>query len=108
MSNPGHETTDVNTRWMGRVLIFLAIGGVLTQVIAGSLFLVLRKLEGPSKMNSLKEPPSPRLEIEAKGIEILRDEDAKILGSYGWVDRGSGVVRIPITAAMERVANAQK
>ena len=99
MPNPGHETTDVNTRWMGRILILLAIGGVLTQVISGGLFLVLRKLEGPSKMNSLREPPSPRLEIQAKGIENLRAEDEKILGSYGWIDRGAGVVRTPITTA---------
>jgi hypothetical protein len=105
MPNPGHETTDVNTRWIGRILILLAIGAVLTQLISGGLFLVLRKLEGPSKMNSLKEPPSPRLEIQAAGIENLRAVDQKLLGSYGWIDRGTGLVRIPINAAMERVAN---
>jgi len=107
MPNPGHETTDVNTRWMGRILILLAFGGVLTQIITGGLFLALRKLEGPSKMNSLRDPPSPRLEIQATGIENLRAEDRKVLESYGWIDRGAGLVRIPIDAAMERVANGQ-
>jgi hypothetical protein len=34
----------------------------------------------------------------------LRDEQRAVLESYGWVDRARGIVRIPITRAMEIVA----
>jgi hypothetical protein len=108
MPNPGHEMTDVNTKWIARVLIFLAVGGVAVQLICGGLFLSLRKFEGPSRMNPLKGPPKPRLEIQATGVEELRTEDQKVLDSYGWVNQKAGVVRIPITRAMERLADVQK
>ena len=36
-------------------------------------------------------------------IEKWRAETKKALSSYGWVDRGKGIVRIPIEQAMERV-----
>lgn len=108
MPNPGHEATDVNTRWIGRILGLLAVGAVLTQLITGGLFLFLRKVEGPSEMNPLQEIPRPRLEIRATGIDELRALDRKVLESYGWVDRKAGVVRTPIGVAMEKVAHAQR
>jgi hypothetical protein len=108
MSSPGHELTDVHTKWIARILMGLAIGGVVVQLLCGVLFLALRKLEGPSRMNPLKEPPRPRLEIQATGINELRAEDQKVLESYGWINQKAGVVRIPIARAMERLADAQK
>ncbi len=37
-------------------------------------------------------------------LEIWRRERAARLGSYGWVDRGKGLVHIPIERAMDAVA----
>ena len=34
-------------------------------------------------------------------MEALRHEMAERLGSYGWVDEGASVVRIPIEQAMD-------
>jgi len=108
MPNPGHEITDVHTKWIARILMGLAIGGIVVQLLCGVLFVCLRKLEGPSRMNPLKEPPKPRLEIKSTGINELQAEDQKVLESYGWVNQKAGVVRIPIDRAMERLADAQK
>jgi hypothetical protein len=47
-------------------------------------------------------PPAPRLE-EHPAIEIqqLRAQEDHILSTYGWTDKKTGVVRIPIDRAME-------
>jgi hypothetical protein len=49
--------------------------------------------------------PEPRLEVseraELKDVRLAEEDQ---LNSYGWVDQKTGVVRIPITRAMELVA----
>ncbi|MBV9523771.1 MAG: hypothetical protein JO010_13305 [Alphaproteobacteria bacterium] len=49
--------------------------------------------------------PAPRLQIDEQADlgPYRREEEAK-LGSYGWVDRAKGIVRIPIEEAMARLA----
>ena len=50
-------------------------------------------------------PPAPRLQTNPWGdIADLRAAEAETLGSYGWVDRDRGVVRIPIERAIELLA----
>lgn len=49
-------------------------------------------------------PPGPRLQVNAQ--EDLRDylqQQQQTLNSYGWVDQGAGVVRIPIDRAMDEL-----
>jgi hypothetical protein len=47
------------------------------------------------------EPPAPRLQQQPfKDIYLLRLGEAERLASYGWVDKGAGVARIPIERAM--------
>lgn len=38
-------------------------------------------------------------------LALMRDSNRAALGSWGWVDRGSGVVRMPIDEAIEWVAS---
>jgi hypothetical protein len=46
-------------------------------------------------------PPAPRLQsAPRKDLEQLRAEEDAVLSSYGWVDQGAGVARIPIERAM--------
>ena len=40
----------------------------------------------------------------ARELAEFRLRQAKLLSSYGWVDREAGVVRIPIDRAMDLVA----
>ena len=46
----------------------------------------------------------PRLQSRpADDLHALRAEEDALLTSYGWVDRASGVVRVPIDVAMQLV-----
>jgi hypothetical protein len=50
---------------------------------------------------------APRLETDpAADLAAFRAQQQRDLGSYGWVDRPHGVVRIPIDQAMQDVASA--
>lgn len=63
----------------------------------------------PSRSQALREkpsiPPEPRLQATPR-IELkeLREDEAKILNGYGWVDPDKGIVRIPIAQAIDEVA----
>ncbi len=51
------------------------------------------------------QTPEPRLEpIIGQTLAEVRKHENEVLGSYGWVDRSGGVVRIPIERALELVA----
>jgi hypothetical protein len=61
---------------------------------------------GPSDAPRLATA-KPRLEIDpAADLAAFRAQQQQALGSYGWVDRAHGVVRIPIDQAMQDVAKA--
>jgi hypothetical protein len=44
-------------------------------------------------------PPPNLLTDEAGNLSNFRNQEDEILSSYGWVDRNSGLVRIPIARA---------
>ncbi len=47
-------------------------------------------------------PEGPLLQRDPEGeLEAMRHEMAERLGGYGWVNKGAGVVRIPIDDAMD-------
>jgi len=47
-------------------------------------------------------PPEPRLQTNPRqDLRDLRSQEDQILGSYGWVDKNAGTVRIPIEQAMK-------
>jgi len=51
------------------------------------------------------EPPLPRLQPNPRAdLLALRAEEDAVLKTYAWVDKGRGVVRVPIDRAMEIVA----
>lgn len=46
--------------------------------------------------------PAPRLQVEPKtDLEILREQEAKSLGSWGWVDKQAGIAQVPIEKAKQ-------
>jgi hypothetical protein len=50
-------------------------------------------------------PPQPRLQVNPeRDIAELRRSEDEILNSYGWVDRRAGLVRLPISRAIEVLA----
>ncbi len=59
----------------------------------------LAKVEGPVL------PPEPRLQPKPRqDLLALRAWERGVLGSYDWVDKEHGVVRIPIERAIELLA----
>ncbi len=50
-------------------------------------------------------PPEPRLEVlDGTALKALRKEEKEILENYGWADKNTGAVRIPIEQAMDLIA----
>ncbi len=50
-------------------------------------------------------PPPPRLEVYApRHWKEFRDAEIERLSSYGWMDRSSGAVHVPIERAMDLIA----
>jgi hypothetical protein len=105
-----HETSDADIR---KLIEFGAGIVALVLVALALMWLLFRYLAGQhapaaagAPAAAVQElPPAPRLQVSpATELERLRAREQAILESYGWVDRTSGVVRIPIGRAMDLVA----
>ena len=108
-----HETSDVNLRAILGFLVGLTIACVFINFLVWLLFTYfsVRESRQPAPVFPLavqKEnrlPPEPRLQAHPReDLKDLRAREDEILATYGWVDQGSGVVRIPIERAMKMVA----
>ena len=73
--------------WFGVVLLILLFGAIAVAII------------GPAPRGDTYE--QQRAQNREKKLKDLRDEDAKALTSYAWIDKNKGSVRIPIERAME-------
>ena len=50
-------------------------------------------------------PPQPRLQVNAPAeLYQFREQEEKMLNTYGWVNKNAGTVRIPIGQAMDMLA----
>ena len=108
---PGYELSDLRP---GYIALF---GIVLTAVIVVAAVIASLLIHFKAAEQSRQETPVPRLagereatpgsRLQVDGNKELRQmrmaEDAA-LNSYGWVDKSSGSVRIPIERAMEILA----
>ena len=99
-----HETSDVD---IGGIFRFGA-GLLVVAVIVHLLIFESREnarvpAEYPlARSQGDRLPPEPRLQTDPRQeLSDLRAKEDQWLGSYGWVDRNAGVVRIPIEAAMK-------
>jgi hypothetical protein len=108
----GHEVRDVELKWIVGFAIILAVVLVATFALMRWTFHRFEQRERARQGApvSLVEPqgaslpPEPRLQANPRQeLKAMRAEEEAILGSYGWVDRELGIVRIPIDAAMEIV-----
>src|SRR5260370_29137467 len=73
--------------WLGIVLLFALFGVIVLAVI------------GPAPRGSDYE--ETRAKKRAELLKTTRDEAAKALTTYGWIDKNKGVAHIPIMRAME-------
>src|SRR6266567_5380859 len=83
----GAQSPAPFSTWVGVVLLFALFGAIVVAVV------------GPSPRGDTYE--QMRAEARAKKLKDARDEDAKALTTYAWVDKNKGTVRLPIDRAME-------
>jgi hypothetical protein len=110
----GHERRDVSIRaiaWAAAGLVALIV------VTLATMYGLLDRLAAREARRSPPAsplaadyrptaPPEPRLqERPIADLEALRAEEARLLGTYGWVDREQRTVRIPIERAMDLLAD---
>jgi hypothetical protein len=110
---PQHEETDVNAWAVGKFAIGLALTCIFSLVLLAGLFRYFESITGGLKpraqsgLNLLnaKLPPQPRLEeTPVKDLREIRAEEERILTTYGWVDKSTSTVRIPIDRAIDLLA----
>jgi hypothetical protein len=105
----GYEKKDINVR---KVFFFgLLLVALIGAVGIGTTVLVFKGTENKNPDASLSpllepqhRPPAPRLQAyPQQDLKQLRADEAKVLASYGWVDRANGVVRIPVDRAIDLI-----
>ena len=73
--------------WLGIVLLFTLFGMIVLAVM------------GPAPRGSDYE--ETRAKKRAEILKTTRDEAAKALTTYGWIDKNKGIAHVPIDRAME-------
>jgi hypothetical protein len=123
----GFEHQDLGSRPVYGFLISLVVVGVLVYYIMWGMFHFLnsynrknqpaanpmvqaeqdtREPDAPRTNEKIqREFSEPRLEDnERTELAPFRYQEEQMLNSYGWIDQNAGVARIPITKAMELIA----
>jgi len=111
-SNPEvhHEHSDVNIAGIFGFAAALFIVAVVIHLVVYVLFRYFdaREAERVTPQFPLaitqenRLPPEPRLQTDPRqDLADLRAREDKTLTTYGWVDKNTGVARIPIEAAMK-------
>lgn len=103
-SNPevDYERSDVPLRPL------LIIAFALVILLGSAPFIIL--LGFSSTANDVDRrlmvlPPEPRLQTHPRvHLDEYLSREQALLDSYGWVDRAGGIARVPITVAMQRLA----
>src|SRR5690349_19528358 len=113
-ARPGYEKRDVNAKWIFGIVVFLAAVGLLMHFCLAGMMQRLGRTPTPrdSYAGAHRLSPAtaelntnvPHLQLSppAELKQFRAREDAE-LNSYGWIDRSSGIVRVPIDRAMELV-----
>jgi hypothetical protein len=107
------EHTDIDPSIGYRFGLWLAVAMAASAAIVYGSFWYFRSNEVarnaqvrqfPLTAGAVKDPPPPRLQTQPfKDIYQLREGEARQLDTYAWVDKESGIVRMPIERAMELV-----
>jgi hypothetical protein len=105
----GHEHTDADVSLVVQYAVWLTVTAVVVHIgiwFIFGLFVNLHDRAGAPEFPLAIEqgprlPAGPRLQAQpANEIFQFRLQEDAVLGSYGWVDRNAGTVRIPIADAM--------
>ena len=106
-----YELSDLRPGYIAFFGIGLSVVLVISVVIA-SLIVHYKTVQHarqdtpiPRLAREREATPGPHLQVDAnKDLRQMRAGEEAVLNSYGWVDKSSGSVRIPIERAMEILA----
>ena len=106
-----HEHTDIDPAVGYKFALWLTVAMVLSFGIVYGTFKFFDSQEDAANTAARRFPlaagvtrpaPTPSLQTQPfRDVYLLRDDEAKKLGSYGWVDQDGGIARVPIDRAME-------
>jgi hypothetical protein len=109
-----YEKRDINERsafWFGVwILVIMVAVAFLIKPLYNLLVARAIETQAPAAYvaetdPAALEPPAPRLQVTPeRELAALRAQEDAILGSYAWVEKDRGIVRIPIEEAMRLVA----
>jgi len=103
-----YEHTDANVWVIVKFLVWLAVSAVVIHVGLGVMYeLLIRQAietEQPYPLavaQGERLPPAPRLQqFPRNELSQFRVDEQNLLERYGWMNRGAGIVHIPIEEAM--------
>jgi hypothetical protein len=106
-----YEHTDIDVAIGYNFAIWLLVAMVLSLGLVYGIFYIFEgqqvtadaaAQQFPLAAGQEREPPAPRLQTQPfKDVYLLRQGQGERLQSYGWADKETGVVHIPIDRAME-------
>jgi hypothetical protein len=109
----GHETSDAQSGPIIRFLIFLGAFSVAIALLMVVFHNYLERREAAEKVSRYPVaagreralPPPPRLQSSPfQDIKQLRAAERHVLEQYEWINQKDGLVRIPVSRAMELIA----
>ena len=108
-----HVDADINIGAIFKFCVWLLVSAVAIQAVVWVLFQFLAGREAArvapeyplAAGQETRLPPEPRLQTDPRAdLRELRDHEAAVLGTYSWVDKNAGIVRIPIEEAIKATA----
>ncbi|MGD0300522.1 MAG: hypothetical protein ABSE86_25845 [Bryobacteraceae bacterium] len=104
----GHEKSEVSVPFIVVSLSVLLVGTFLVALLVVGIFQFFShtyQTQESAKQNQQQIPPEPRIEVEPyKQLLDVHAREDHVLSSYAWVDKGQGIVRIPIDQAIDQLA----
>ena len=101
LDNPdsAYEREDLSLVVIGIAAIVIFAGVLLIPLILRTFY--PRTIEDVERAQTVV-PPAPDLQTdEPQDLRAFRAAEEQRLNSYGWIDRGKGVVHVPIRQAMK-------
>jgi hypothetical protein len=109
----GHEETDADIAPLVKFAVFLTVLTLVTAALTAGVYKFLDSREQVQKAPRYPLaqgverplPPAPRLQTYPfDDVKGLRGEEARLLEHYSWIDKNAGTVRIPVSRAIELLA----
>jgi hypothetical protein len=105
LSPARYEPRDVGAGFM--LILLSGIGATLLALIALAYVMFPREVQDRRFARPFPVFPAPRLQPDPPGDwRAFHDAELRRLNGIGWMDRGRGIVHIPIDRAMRDVAAA--